>query len=98
MLNLGSAAFDSNTRASALAIQLKITQDLLQQKESERTLTAQEFMSAEVDLVASLQRTIQEQKEKIERLERASEADIAKYNTLLDNLSFKQGRGQTCSC
>jgi hypothetical protein len=55
-------------------------------------------MSAEVDLVASLQRTIQEQKEKIERLERASEADIAKYNTLLDNLSFKQGRGQTCSC
>jgi hypothetical protein len=86
ILNLGSAAFDSHTRASALAIQLKITQDLLQQKESERTLKTQEFMSAEVDLVASLQRTIHEQKEKFERLERASEADIAKYNTLLDNL------------
>jgi hypothetical protein len=115
LLNLGSAAFDSNTRASALAIQLKITQDLLQQKESERTLTAQESMSAEGDLVASLQRTIQEQKEKIQLLEGAlsedadaasaaaqgktdapapapgaspaNEADIAKYNTLLDNLS-----------
>ena len=95
--------------------QLKNTQDLLQQKESELNLKAQESMSAEGDLVASLQRTIQEQTEKIQLLERvlsedahaasamaqgktdalapapgaspASEADIAKYNTLLYNLS-----------